>query len=264
MPIKKFLSIILVLLFVSVTFSNKAVDEDIQIEKKIRPLLIEYTSTGCPGCGGWGNPTFKQLSKQYDGKVSPMAAHIKYGDPMINKISEQLADNRSGRKYTPQIAVNRENAVVIKGSIDHRASMKKVSRLVNQYSAISAPYLGGETSIRGDQLHFNSLIDLSSYSGNLEEIKIAVYLLENQLIHKQAGAEKSNEVHSHVIKAAFTKDAFGENLSQMTINQAKQIKYQGSFDLKASETNPKNAEVTVVIWKKEEDGFSPINSLPLP
>ena len=44
-------------------------------------ILLEFTSTGCPGCGSWGKPTFYSLADQNKDKVIPMAAHIKYGDP---------------------------------------------------------------------------------------------------------------------------------------------------------------------------------------
>jgi len=243
--------------------SSKPTESEIVIEKKVRPLLIEYTSTGCPGCGSWGNPTFKELSKKYKGKVSPIAAHIKYGDPMITKISEELAENRLGRRYTPQIAVNRENAVVIRGSIDHNASLKKADALIKKYASVSAPYIGGSKTISEDQLlKFKYKIDLNSYSEEVKDLLISVYLLEDELYHRQSGAEVKKEVHHRVIKEAFQSSTFGELILKVKPNDKEAFDYEGSFDLKKSNTKAENASVILVIWKRATDGgFSPINSL---
>ena len=69
--------------------------------KKTRPVFLEVTSTGCPGCGSWGKPTFKKVVNDFGSDITPLAVHIKYGDPFITTESQAIADNRHGSRYTP-------------------------------------------------------------------------------------------------------------------------------------------------------------------
>ena len=85
---------------------------DVVLQSRNKPVFFDYTSTGCPGCGSWGAPTFENLSEEYQDKIVPIAVHIKYGDPMITSISTDIAANRDGQRYTPQLWVNSKNAMV--------------------------------------------------------------------------------------------------------------------------------------------------------
>ena len=92
-----------------------------------RPVLFDFTSTGCPGCGSWGKPTFNSFADEYENKIVPMAVHIKYGDSMITPISEAIANNRTGTFYTPQLWVNNKNGMVLSGnSINGTASTENI------------------------------------------------------------------------------------------------------------------------------------------
>jgi thioredoxin-related protein len=41
-----------------VSETNQTFDKTLEYNKSLKPLIFEFTSTGCPGCGSWGKPTF--------------------------------------------------------------------------------------------------------------------------------------------------------------------------------------------------------------
>ena len=124
-------------------------------QERAKPLVFEITSTGCPGCGSWGKPVFSQLSSQYGNQIIPVAVHIKYGDPYITNVSENIAANRYGAFYTPQIWVNDTNGVVISaggGSIQTESSIKRMNDLIGRRLLENTPYLSGTVYEEHDNL----------------------------------------------------------------------------------------------------------------
>lgn len=71
-------------------YDSLAVEDDgscILPDKKVRPMIIEYTSKCCPPCGQWGHETFERVYTTYGKDVVPMAFHTNLQsctDPMLN------------------------------------------------------------------------------------------------------------------------------------------------------------------------------------
>ncbi|MEN8697308.1 MAG: thioredoxin family protein, partial [Bacteroidia bacterium] len=80
--------------------TSNLVAPDVELTEVNKPVLYKYTSTGCPGCGSWGAPTFEGIADELKNDIVPLAVHIKYGDPMITDISNEIADNRVGQRFT--------------------------------------------------------------------------------------------------------------------------------------------------------------------
>lgn len=256
---KKYIVGFLVLAISLGLYSLTNAPEKPMASKVVLPLMIEYTSTGCPGCGGWGKPVFNKLRTDLSERVVPLAAHIKYGDPMITDISNDLAANRLGQKYTPQIAINRENAVVIQNGIQHQASIDKINRLIEKYSSIEAPGLGALIRRDGQKIKVETVVDFSDFALQNKSINLAVYLTEDNVKNRQAGSHNNPETHNHVIRAAAT-GSFGKRISPANLNKDKKIFLNHEFDLKEYQVNPQNTYVTLVIWQEASDGFYPLNS----
>ena len=101
---------------------------DFELTETKKPVFFDYTSTGCPGCVSWGAPTFEQIAKEQGESIVPIAVHIKYRDPMITDVSNAIAENRTGQRYTPQLWVNNTNGMVLNGgSINTTGSINKIT-----------------------------------------------------------------------------------------------------------------------------------------
>lgn len=219
-------------------------------------LLLKFTSTGCPGCGSWGNPTFKDLKKKYPEETVALAAHIKYGDPMITAISEDLGNNRTGTRYTPQLWVNNENGMILSNSsINGTQTIANISNNVEETFSDSASFsIGGFIQLNDEnqvELDYGIIPKINSE----EKYYLAAYVLEDNVLYKQASASNNPESHNYVIRAS-AEGSFGLELesfnSNDTLNFMQKINLQENW-------NVENIYLAVVLWKKENDRYLFVN-----
>jgi thiol-disulfide isomerase/thioredoxin len=238
---------------------DEPVDKTIQYDKTNRPLLLEFTSTGCPGCGSWGKPTFYQLAQEYGDEINALAIHIKYGDPMITAQSNLIAGNRYGQNYTPQIWVNDTNIVVIQGGINSAASIARAKEVIAINKKNTVPALGGiltKTSANNWHIQFgvqaqNEPID--------ESYHLACYLLESQIVHQQSGYANNPAQHNYVLRKSIG-EVFGYSTAELQAQNTNTYALAAEFVLDEN-IKPENSHVLLVLWQKQGNRFVATNSL---
>lgn len=212
-----------------------------------KAMMLFYTSTGCPGCGSWGSPTFENLASQYPDDVIPLAVHIKYGDPMITDISEAIAANRTGQFYTPQIWVNNTNIMVLNtGRIDGTASVNKATSSITTSSNSEADIEIGQAALFSKDSTSVQVKSGIKNKGSLDESAeyfLANYILEDKIIYRQASGKEDHE-HNYVIRAS-SQGHFGEAVA---FDQGK-FESLHKMDVSAS-WESSELSVLTVLWKK--------------
>ncbi|MEX1131691.1 MAG: Omp28-related outer membrane protein [Flavobacteriales bacterium] len=223
-----------------------------------RPLLQEYTSTGCPGCGSWGKPTFMELAAKHGNAITALSLHIKYRDPMITVESEALGDNRFGALFTPQIWVDGENAVLISnGGIDP-GSAKHASQLIERQRAQQQPMVAAKASAKDRTLEV-------SYGASFQhltpegEYALACYLVENGIVYKQAGHAANPATHHHVLRAS-AEGTFGTPFTKAQLDADARLLKRHVFALTA-EQRPENVHAVVVLWQRSNGRWLALNSV---
>jgi|TARA_B110000879_G_scaffold209968_1_gene298955 hypothetical protein len=230
----------------------------ITLTRVTKPVLFDFTSTGCPGCGSWGGPTFTRIADKNKGSIVPIAVHIKYGDPMITAVSNEIAVNRTGPRYTPQLWVNGNNGVVLNNSsIDGNASVAKmdsnIAALINQ-----EPQMGvGVSSLINDEL-LSIRYATEAYTDLEGEYSVAVYILEDKLIFNQSRAASNPYEHNYVIRAA-NNGAFGASMSSEHLRTSAQNDVTLDIDLDEN-WNRENLYAAVIVWKKDGENYSIVNA----
>lgn len=234
---------------------NNVTTENLVYAKKTRPILFEYTSTGCFGCGQWGKPTFASLIES-NPEIVPLAVHIKYGDPMITEFSNQLGQNRYGSLFTPQLWVNDSNAVVLQGNgIQGQQSIQRANQLIALAKTEVAPALAAKLKIEDNQVNVNFGTQFIDFDEDGEYF-LGCYLTENKISFQQSGYASNPALHNHVIRDA-ANGTFGYSFSKTDlINGKKEWNHQ--FELKPNYT-AENLYVTVIIWQKINDRYKPLN-----
>jgi len=220
-----------------------------------KALLIEFTSTGCPGCGSWGKPTFYGLANKYPEDVIPLAAHIKYGDPMITVTSELFAENRTGSRYTPQIWVNNENAVVITSgnSIDGSASIEKANNLITNAQKTTEVGFGGAVLFKNNQVYTKFGIQLKK-DFEAGEYYINSYLVEDGIKAEQLSYANNPATHNYVLRHA-AMEGWGNKITKIMGVEFTQ-EWEHTFTQDAKE-----GQYTVnVLWKKNGSIYVPVNA----
>lgn len=234
--------------------NNQGDKQELTYTKQTRPVLLEVTSTGCPGCGSWGKPTFKKLVNDYGSKITPLAVHIKYGDPFITTESQAIADNRHGSRYTPQIWVAGENAVITSGGSIQLESEQNARDLMDKGIEVSQPAVAaaikrGEGKL--DVTYGLKFIDMPSDG----DYYLACYLTEDGISYNQASSASNPTIHNQVLRASAS-GAFGNSFTSTELTD-NEINWQHSFDV--SGYVAENTYVTVILWRKSGDRFVPVN-----
>jgi hypothetical protein len=226
----------------------------LNFQNAVKPIVFEYTSTGCPGCGSWGKPTFNAILEQNKNDVEAIAIHIKYGDPMITTHSTEIGANRHGQFYTPQIWVNDSNGVVLNGgSINGMASVERLNSLIAFHKQNPSDIL---TDISFDKGTEKVAV---RYGAKANEAKnkytISCYLIENDVVAQQSSHANNPAKHSFVLREA-SNGTFGNDLA-LTSNNGFSSEFETEFELK----NPQGKyKLTVVVWEKVGNRHKPIGA----
>lgn len=228
---------------------------DLTYTKSTMPVMLEFTSTGCPGCGSWGKPTFARVAADYKGKITPLAIHIKYGDPMITDESNAIEANRYGNFYTPQIWVADSNAVILNGGSISGASEQNMRRMLDVTLPEVQPSLAAKVTKENGKLVVTygvKFIDKAAEG----DYALACYLTEDGIMAQQTSSASNPTMHNHVLRAS-ANGAFGNEFSATDMVD-KEKSWTHTFTLDAK-YNADNVYVTMVLWKKTSGRYSAIN-----
>jgi len=235
--------------------NNPPMENNLEYTKKTNPILFEYTSTGCFGCGQWGKPTFKNLIEN-NPDIIPLAVHIKYGDPMITEFSTQIGQNRYGTIFTPQLWVNDSNAVVLEGNgINSQLSIARANQLIENTKQKSAPALAASNQIVDNKFEVSFGTQFIDFEGNGEYF-IGCYLTEDKISHQQSGYSGNPAQHNHVIRDA-ANGTYGFSFTKAKLTNNKK-EWKHTFEIK-SNYNIENLYSTILIWEKVNNRFRPLN-----
>lgn len=220
-----------------------------------KSLLLEFTSTGCPGCGSWGKPTFYSLVNDFKDKVVPIAAHIKYGDPMISGVAEFLASNRTGSRYTPQIWVNDKTIMVIaNNSIDGSKSIQNAKDYISNAKTNEGYGLGSVLVVKNNKAYSKYGVSLKA-EVPAGDYYIASYLMEDGIKANQAGVNPSlNPVtHNFVVRQA-ANATWG---NKVTKEEGKPL--TAEWEHTYTDDVNEGQYLVNIVWKKEGNIYRPLN-----
>jgi hypothetical protein len=220
-------------------------------QQTLKPLVFEYTSTGCPGCGSWGKPTFNSIINEFKEGIVPVAVHIKYGDPMITAISEAVAANRYGQNYTPQIWVNDTNGVQLSGgSINATGSVNNIRRLIRNQTSSAFAYVDGRALVLAG-IGTKVKLGIKLMEGMPKsDLYLSCYAMENGLVHNQSSSPSNPTTHNHVIRSGVD-GTWGKPA----------LVADSTFEMEhtfAGVTAGGNKYFTAILWRKAGSRYIPI------
>lgn len=247
------LSLSILSFFASVSYGQQA---DLLFDKAVTPLLLDYTSTGCPGCGSWGKPNGKAIMQMYGDKLNHMEVHIRFDDPMENELTNALSENRPGRRFTPQFWVNNKQATLLtqEGYLDSAMTFNNVSALIGQwYQNANVPAIDAEVLKKDNKIEV--VYGARFYSETLkdQDYYLACYLVRDGLMHPQKGQNGKVIAHNNVLTKS-ADNAFGQKINPIENQDAI---LSASFD----KPDKDKAAIMIVLWHKNGMTYEAINSL---
>ena len=230
----------------------------VQLKNTTKPVFFDFTSTGCPGCGSWGKPSFNSIISDFEDDIVPMAIHIKYGDKMITPVSEAIGSNRTGQFYTPQLWVNNSNGMQLSaGRINSTGSVDRIKGLIETFKTETPDIQVGVTESINDK-ELSVRVKTKANEDLDGEYFLGVYVMENGLSYNQSSSPANPTIHDHVIRTS-NNGGFGNTLSSESLVANSEFDDVLTFNLE-DDWNKENVYVTAIIWKKNGSIYTVVNA----
>ena len=239
------------LLFTLIGFiSFQMLGQDVPQEQ--RTLITKVTASWCINCGTWGWTLFEGLVEDNSEKAVLIANHFS-GD-LSNTNSDEIAENWNVFSQ-PRFFAGNDDQSVIPSNVDAKRSAIKDIVDAN-FMSMPLANAGIEASFSGDQLQINTKTKF--FQGTSGEYYLGVYIVENGVINNQSG-QGTNAVHKKIMRGAVTPTTFGELLMNGSIGMNMEFDHSFTIPLN-SDWVKENLEVITIIWQKENETYSFVNT----
>ena len=222
------------------------------VPQEQRTLITKVTASWCTNCGTWGWTTFEGLVEDNEDKAVLIANH--YSGDLSNTTSDEIAENWNVASQPRFFTGNDDQSIIPSNVDDKRIAIKDI--VDANFMNMPLANAGIEASINGDQLIINTKTKF--FQATSGEYYLGVYVVENGVINNQSG-QGANAVHKKVMRGAVTPSTFGDLLMNGSIGM--NMEFDKSFSITLdSNWDINNLEVITIIWQKENDTYSFINT----
>ena len=222
------------------------------VPQEQRTLITKITASWCTNCGTWGWTAFEGLVEDNEAKAVLIANH--YSGDLSNTDSDEIAENWNVFAQPRFFVGDSDQSLNSSNSADKRIAIKDM--VDANFMNMPLANAGMEASISGDQLTVNTKTKF--FQATTGEYYLGVYVVENGVINNQSG-QGSNAVHKKVMRGAVTPTTFGDLLMNGSIGM--NVEFDKSFTMTLdSNWDINNMEVITIIWQKENDTYSFINT----
>lgn len=157
------------------------------VERRYRPFLHNFTSTGCGVCARFGIPVFEEVASSMGDSILSLMTHFKYNDPFINESSLAIEKAVLQHYSSPQIWIeNEEITQSILGQSIEQAAERCKEELRAGFQQATPAYLGLHVEQNASG-RFD--VDLAIENADQQEHKffIEVYGHEDSIWASQSG-----------------------------------------------------------------------------
>ena len=228
-------------------------------EKKSVALIDKITGVECYYCGEWGWELADELITSTEGKALYMGVYVEFaGDATFeNETSTALAHAFASPNWgIPDFGVNGV------GISSQTISSATISGPVNTFAAsIPAASPANKMTFNGNTVTASAKVQFwSAVNG---EYYLAAYLVEDGVIHSQAGPAGANGpvAHHEVLRGSMSPaKPFGEQIATGAINANQTFDKTFTFNITDNTWKKEKMSVYTVIWKKSGTKYEFVNA----
>lgn len=225
--------------------------QNIEIPTSQNPVIIKIAASWCPPCGSWGWDFFDNIYADNEDKSTLLAAH--HSGDYQNSTAVDIKENFNvfGQPIFLFDGVD-ENVVSGNAATKRTAFSTEVTNQSNRNPDVQT---GIEATYKDNNLYINySTKFFNSVSG---EYYLGIYVVEKIVVGYQASIGQSAQ-HKNILREEVSGNSFGNLIASGTID-AQEI-YEGSIEVDLGTYNPQNLQIVSIIWKKEGNLYSIVNS----
>lgn len=216
-------------------------------------MVMKFTSVGCTNCVSMATALEKANEAFPDRMVEVAIHHPMYTDPMVPANIEDITAyfTVSG---LPMTYYDMDLSVYSFGAESASAILAKVKPLAKVAAGVG---IAADAVVDGSTLKVNA--EVTAAAAN--DYYLGVMLLENGIIHKQAGSNNANYVHNHTLRETLSESIFGDSLGSLSEGQTASKEYSITLN---SEYKAENCTVVVYVCTKTGDAWGVSNIVDFP
>lgn len=222
-------------------------------------LVIKFSGSNCPPCGGWGWTFMSDLITGTQGKANCMTA---YGQNFVAKlfIIPEATTLQNAWKATgyPHFGANGSVTTVPRsGSVNTAAEKAEIFARVDAHkTAAVKANTGVKYEIVDGKLRLKYKV--KAFEEMSGDNYLAIYILEHEVVGYQAGnPDGNNTKHKHILRKEISGDGYGKSIG--AISAGKEV--SGDFEMELPvEWNTEKLEVVTALYVKEGTKFTFTNS----
>lgn len=218
-------------------------------------MALKFTSVGCSYCAQMATALEKASETFPDRIVEVAVHHPKMGsDPMIpDNISEFDA-------YFPHPQAN-GIPMTYYDMTDLSAGAESVSAILGRVKPLARTVAGVGIAADAEADGSNIKVNVAVTASAANEYYLAVMLLEQGIIHEQAGSNNANYVHNHTLRETLSESIFGDSLGAMTVGQTVSKEYSITAN---AEYQIDNCSIVCYVCTKSGEVWSVSNIVSFP
>lgn len=240
-----------ILLFILITKFSLISAQNVEVPDTQKPVLIKIAASWCPPCGSWGWDFFDDIYDDNNSKATLITAH--HSGDYQNSTSQDIKNNFNVIGQ-PIFLFDGVDQNVVSGNVtsERTAFSSKVDiqskRSPDVQTGIVATYKDNKLNINYSTKFFNSVTG---------DYYLGIYVIEKIVVGYQASRGQSAQ-HKNILREEVSANSFGKPIASGFI-EAQQV-YDGSIESDLGTYNPQNLQIVAIIWKKEGNSYSIVNS----
>lgn len=234
--------------------------QEIEVPQSNRPLITKRTAEWCPHCGAWGWTIFENLLLDNENDALVVSAH--YSGTYMNTVSLEITNNFGGFSQ-PRFYVNNQdqNATSSNGTTVRNNVRNEV---IEWNGATPVAQAGLRVFKEDSQLWVATKTEF--FQEGQGEYYLGIYLIERSYLGSQAGYSGQAN-HKNMLSKSLVGGSFGVLLQSGTIASGSTFEQEASISyaeiaaaFENGTFNEDNVEIATIIWRKEGNSYSVVNT----
>lgn len=224
--------------------------QELQVDRRYRPLAHHFGSTGCSSCGRIGIPVMEALATEMADSVVPFITHFKYNDPFITSSSEAIEAGMLEQWSSPQFWLNSTNITseILSSNIP-AVTVAYKQRLRAAFSQSADAFVGARY-VRKENMRYDFDVLIENVAASEQTFFVELYTIEDGLVASQAGANPYVATHKNVNRGGY----YGDMGKEITL--AAGAEFSDSFELIPCSGCATDGGLYfyVIVWQKTSSG----------
>jgi len=230
----------------------------IEVAEANSALYTKITATWCPPCGSWGWDLSKEINDEIEGSGVGLSVYGSSTSKMTNFTAQALTTDIGISGY-PNFALNGVNQTATSETGGIFTAQTKTNVVDGATAFASSPVemgVGGKLTWEDSKLNID--LAVKAFKEQSGEYTVAAYIVEDGVMEEQS-SQTGDVAHHNVLRGSANGETYGTDFTG-SLTAGSQTEMETMDYGVDPEWNKDNISVVAVIWKKEGNKYTFVNS----